>query len=336
MSAIHMVNKELVGVQLGDQPITEERVNAQSTRLRSLSLSKSDKQTIYLYTEQNYASDVFRRIKCMMEHPVVSVRLSQDFAEKVTYRAIQGTAVGGVVGVVLGLLGFFPGTTLPTTAAVGAFAGSGVGLTMGLYSTVGRTYIDIPNSPEYLEWQAAAIQNKVLPIFAEFIQTEFRDNEENEDLICPITHDLISVPVRGLDDRTYERDAIVSHLEKLETQYPEEKLKAMPAKQRAEIESTFSPIRGKYFTRANLTFDHTYHEKLFKKLKDVFNKEIDKEVREGLMVYQNAVLKTQDAICTHLTSRLSQLFVTNDIPKSVFIKQLENIKLLKTLESNKI
>jgi hypothetical protein len=229
-----------------------------------------------------------------------------------TGRGIGGT-LGAIAGTTVALSRAIP-TELFTLAAFGpaavpaAFAlkvsfGLGSGFVAGNLAggAVGATYsvITLSHSNEYLQWKGEAIVRKVFPVWQNFL------NEYVDDFICPISQDLIGIPVRAPDGRTYEKAAIERWINQKELA-----AEGLEEPERTNILINTSVIRACIITKESLVYADDYHKKLFERLATVYNDGVAAVlgpniaspnralVMEAIQVYAQNVLPQNNQIIT--------------------------------------
>ncbi len=159
-----------------------------------------------------------------------------------------GTAIGAGIGVACGIPGGPVG--MGVGGAVGGMLGAGFGLTYVTVSTTQKIKVEINHSNGFQKWKAQAIAEKSYPVFKNFIDGDLRF----ENFFCPLTLDIISVPMKAPDGKTYEKEAIETHI-KASTPDFLEYINANPDNPDMR---TRSPIRGIDFDEKDLEFDYGY------------------------------------------------------------------------------
>jgi hypothetical protein len=121
-------------------------------------------------------------------------------------------------------------TMIIAGGVAGAFGGGLVG------GAIGTTYsiVTLTKSDEYQCWKGKAIAQRVFPIWINFLGQQVRE------FICPITHELIKVPLRGPDGIIYEKEAIEARI-------------------------------SNNITRESFVYADDYHKRLFDRLATIYN-----------------------------------------------------------------
>lgn len=137
---------------------------------------------------------------------------------------------------------------------------------------------------EYKAWRDQAIRDKVFPLFQQFLEK----SAVIENFLCPLTQDLITIPVRDPKGRIYERNEIFAWIDRANTA---EALVRFPTEaDRDKFRLRASPYEDMALTKADLTYDTDYHNKVSVALKTVFDQQIDQRFREGLLSYQSSMI----------------------------------------------
>lgn len=147
--------------------------------------------------------------------------------------------VGGLgsLGWLAGPIGGAPGTTL------GIAGGMMLGGVIIKHLVNERIDIALQVTDHYVLWLSQNIVDIVYPVFKNFINTD----EEYQDLLCPISLDVCSVPVKAPDGRTYNLKDIAEYIE------------GFTDKDDVKV---VSPIRNGSFSKLDLYIDHDYCKKI--------------------------------------------------------------------------
>ena len=120
------------------------------------------------------------------------------------------------------------------------------------------------SSDKYKAWAEEARKTDVYPVYKKIIEGDKRFDT----FICPISMDLIRIPVYAPDGRTYEQSNIIEWIQKKEDQIKQvresgETQEQIDAKINS-IKETLSPIRAKVksFTTQDLRYDPEYFDEL--------------------------------------------------------------------------
>ncbi len=134
---------------------------------------------------------------------------------------------------------------------------------------------------EYRTWRKQAIRDQIFPFFQQFL----KESGGIRKFLCPITQDLISIPVRDPKGRVYERDEIFAWIDQV-VPYPPEALARLPDEAaRDKVRFKTSPFGDMVLTQADLTYDTDYHRNISAALKALFDQQIDQQFKEGLLNY---------------------------------------------------
>lgn len=300
---------------------------AQESRIPDL--TSENRATIDSYTNPEHEDCLAHQLQSICDRRDLKIRLAEDTIKGVMKGVVVGTVAGSAAWSATVLLNKISFVVAPIPSLIRSiFIGAAFGGIAGGVAASIKSVVTVTQTPAYLEWKQFAIRDKVLPLFKEFMQRA----DIYEDFICPVSKDIIRVPARGLDGRIYEWSAISNWLEQKEREFPPERLAQMTPQARENAKATFSPIRGQFFTRANLKFDAEYHERLFGRIRVIFNQVVDTQVREGLLAYQDDVLNTRAQITKHLISEVSALYATDQIRKSEFEQCIEQVKRMMHLQ----
>lgn len=201
------------------------------SRTREITYKKENKQLVKIATKKTTVTVVKKDAK----------KNSQVMATSVGIGSLVGCvgAAGGPIGLVAGVA-----------------AGAGIGFVVGgIYirnKITKRLNIHLFTSDHYMKWRNDAIQTKVFPIFKNFINVE----EYLEDFLCPITYDIISMPMKAPDGRTYEKLDIEKYID---------------GKTKDPNKLVESPFKGKEFSKNQLVFDLDYCQRLIKKTSEIYD-----------------------------------------------------------------
>ncbi len=219
----------------------------------------------------------------------------------------MGISVG--VGAALGCVGFAGG---PIGGAIGVSVGSTIGFFVGgVYiknNITKKINIQIFTSDHYTKWRADAVIQKVFPIFKNFLDAD----DQFEDFFCPISQDIISIPMKAPDGKTYEKDMIEGYLLAV----------TKDAEKKCE-----SPIRGKSFSRSELVFDLTYCQNLIVKTQEVYKKVKEVEgnyiLKYGLEAVQKNTKQTIDSLYTSVKFHYFNELSIKKENRNMTLEQLE-------------
>jgi len=171
-------------------------------------LSGDQQETYEIYTSDTVFGRLRRDIQYLRLHPNSVIQLRDQM--------LKAGGIGALFGATLTYFAMRyikpeekTSTSEPSTlriTAYGAAIGGGIG------SLVGATYnvSEMERSREYTTWRDQAIRDKIFPLFQQFLEK----SDVIENFLCPITQDLISIPVRDPKGRVYERDAIFAWIDR--------------------------------------------------------------------------------------------------------------------------
>lgn len=146
--------------------------------------------------------------------------------------------------------------------AIGAGSGAALGLFAGCIIFVDIVVMDVRESQHYVSWRIKAIEEKALPIFQAFLKEDTILSE----LICPITLELPTVPMKAPDGRVYEKAAIEEHIDSTELMH-KKMIELHPERVHA---LNRSPIRGQDFGKDDLVFDMERAKEIIRAAEKVF------------------------------------------------------------------
>ena len=169
---------------------------------------------------------------------------------------------------------------------------------------------------EYRTWRDQAIRGKIFPLFQQFLEK----SDVIENFLCPLTRELISIPVRDPKGRVYERDAIFTWIDRA-VSYTPQALAHLPTEaDRDRVRFRTSPYRDMVLTQADLTYDTDYHRNISVALKALFDQQIDQQFREGLLKYQVSMFHDRETLLKPIITDLTTKHVSGKIPEDKFIE----------------
>jgi hypothetical protein len=113
--------------------------------------------------------------------------------------------------------------------------GAVLGGTSGVYLSACGAIGEMRQSQKYIQWRDEAIKTKIYPLFQQFL----RDSDLLEDLLCDLTQDLISHPVKAPNGKVYEKAAIDDWLSRKAIELSPERLAGMSADASARPRKSF-------------------------------------------------------------------------------------------------
>lgn len=211
------------------------------------------------------------------------IKIIKEDAKKNTKIMVVSTGIG----VAVGSAGWAGG---PVGGAIGMSLGGLAGFVVGgiyiNHNVTKKMKLQILVCDQYTHWRSAAIATQVFPIFKLFLNA----SKEFKDLLCPLTKDVISFPMKAPDGFTYEKDAICDYLEK----------KVGKEKSHSKCRS---PMNKTLICKDDLVFDLEYCKNLIQKSKEVYGEILKHEgdiiLKHGVYeIHKNTVetitmLKTQ-------------------------------------------
>ena len=143
-------------------------------------------------------------------------------------------------------------------------------------------------------------------------------------LLCSLTEDLITYPVKDHCGRNYERREIVKWLEKKEEKYPPERLAEMDPEDRKAALLEFCPQKTNPITRNTLQYDFFYHFTLAQALESLAAQRIRPEFKEGLLSYVEGVFADQQSRSDKRLEEMKKLYVSEGMDEASFLKVKKN------------
>jgi len=223
-----------------------------------------------------------------------------------------------------------PSSVLVLKAGAVVFGGTASGFFAGaiIGGAIGATYsiVTLSQSEEYLKWKGEAIVKNVFPIWQDFL------NEQVYEYQCPITQDLIGVPVRAPDGRVYEKAAIEKWINQKEAEAA-----GMPEPKRTEILMNTSVIRACIITKESLIYANDYHRKLFDRLATVYNKGVVAVlgpnsvspnralVMQAIQAYAKNVLPQNNQIIAHAYHQCLQELQAGRMTQNEYVQKTSEI-----------
>lgn len=173
-----------------------------------------------------------------------------------TVKVVTCTAIGMGIGAI-----GFATPAAPIAGPVGTAVGGGVGFAIGTCwasrTVKKKVNVTIDKSDDFAFWRVCKIEEKVYPVFRNFLNTD----ERFKKFICPITGELILMPMKDPFGHVWDWEYIESYIDDL-TDDPSE---LVP-----------SPHdMGQKFCKNDLVFDRKFCLDLIKKAERTYNKVID-------------------------------------------------------------
>jgi hypothetical protein len=262
-----------------------------SLPLNSNLITIPEKKQIEFETDQSTFSDekkIFSHFKTLENQEQVTVIV--ELGEHLILGAAKGAAGGfvggflvsgptlGALGAIIGgLPGFFTGYKIG--AALSTFAEAIDGGIKGIK----EFEIKFISSDKYKVWIEEARKTDVYPVYQKIIE-----DPRFENYICPLSYDLIRVPVRAPDGKIYEQTNIVEWIKIKEGQIKEATDAGASVEKINAIRETISPmrIRVESFTVADLRYCPDYFKRLDTLAKIKISEMEDNETKK---IFQTAV-----------------------------------------------
>lgn len=216
----------------------------------------------------------------------------------------KGAALGGLVGSLLAAspLG-------PTTVSFGLFVkyalggatigGLAGGVAKGAGENNDQWTIVVPNSAAFLNWKAQT----VIRGFSTVINNHIGD-QNLLDFVCPITLDIIVVPVIDPYGHTYERAAIEQSL-----------------RERGHR----SPLTRQPLNPEQLVANYAYHRNLLPALQNIGQGNVPPFLKEGIQKYDESVRYLRRLELANLTQRQTERLVAGEITTEQFAENCARI-----------
>jgi hypothetical protein len=282
----------------------------------------SDQNQLYLFFTSN---SLVQRLKRDLYFITSRDSVWVDFRNK----SVTGSAFGAIAGGFFSywLAGYLKNESESTSRDGKATlkitsVGAGLGATLGGLFGAGYTINQVEQSKEYLTWRDNAILTGIYPLFKKFLN----ETEQFQDLLCPINHDLISVPFKDPKGRVYEEAEIRKWIRKV-IPYSHEALAKLPSdSDRDGIRFRTSPFGDMELTEADLTYDFDYHRKVAVALKALFDQQIQVEVRQGLLQYRLAMFHDRESLMREILSSLAAKHILGTISEHEFLEACKECK----------
>ncbi len=235
------------------------------------------------------------------------------------------TRIGAAIGAVFGLLGAMfvlsqdeekdeKHVKAMKVGTCGVLSGAFIGSLFGAGYTINTTL----KLDAYTEWKFKVLPDKVFPMFRQFLQAS-----ELENFMCPITQDLIVVPVKDPTGKVYEKGAIENWInEKNKSPMPD--LSTLPDEAtRNSVRFRTSPTRHMDLQLKDLKYDLGYHDEVVTILKRLHDQQIQQQLNEGLLSYRAAVLKEREDLMADVIGHVSKKQLRGEITKAEFSQVVE-------------
>lgn len=263
----------------------------------TVTISKKDEQMVEFYTTNDrkvenqrvyrYQYEEYGRLGFIKVHiPDVLIFGIQRSIRGAIFGGVIGGAVGGGVGLCVGgppvaINGAILG------AKIGGAAGGALGAVSGVIKGVAVHTLEIKHSTAFIDWKIKQVKEKVYPIFRKYLKDT--DFEGMEGVICPISMDVITIPVWAPDGDIYDKDSIEQWIDQVD---------AINNKKREDYECgktkeldllQTSPKRSVSFGKEDLRYDQKTLAKIYKKATEILKKGVklkDLDEKEGAVVVE--------------------------------------------------
>lgn len=296
-------------------------------QLNTALVTIQEKDQIKLYTDTSNFSDIkrmysFSKPLKLNETATVIVTLSEEIFINTTEYAAKGALAGALVGGpafgVVGLLfggipGFIGGWKLGTTlTAISSAVEGGI-------KGCKEFKIKFMSSDKYKTWAMEARKTDVYPVYKKIIEGDQRFDS----FICPLSMDLICIPVYAPDGRIYEQSSIAEWIQIKEVQM-KQVIESGGTKEQINakinaIRGTLSPIRAKVqsFTVEDLRYYPEYFIRLDKvakdKISEMENDETKRVFQEAMMAIKASHLEDKKNIIKMQMSEIMMYVMNNNL-----------------------
>lgn len=137
---------------------------------------------------------------------------------------------------------------------------------------------------EYIRWKAKIIAAKILPIFKSLLE----DSHILVDMRCPITHKIALIPMRSIDGKVYELDAIADDCD---------------------------PTVYRY--------DWSYHINVVSQLKYILNQKIENASTTGSLNLDSLSLEERAQFLSVETGAIAKKFILDEMSNQAFDESLK-------------
>ncbi len=188
---------------------------------------------------------------------LVAIKVLETTGETALVCAMLGGAIGGLAGGISGgPVGIAPGAV--KGAAIGGAVGVALGTTYAIY--------EIRSSPHYRNWLKETRNSQLSPIYKKFLA-------ENDLEICPLSADVISIPVRCKHGICFEHSEVERYIQ------------LQP--QKNEFPCPGGANHPDPDSMSSFSYDDTYHDRLFAKLKNISIQ--NPVIKAGVEAYRKGV-----------------------------------------------
>jgi uncharacterized protein YcfJ len=321
-----------------------------SLQLNTALVIMPEKEQIKLQTNDSFLSDekrmyTFYQKQDKKEPTEITIQIAENVFKGAAEGALGGFVGGALVsGPSLGVIGSIFGG-LP-----GFVAGYKIGVAL---STAGeivegglRGYkkfkIKFMSSDAYKTWTAEARKTDVYPVYRKIIE----EDKRFEEYLCPLTCDLISLPVCAPDKRIYENESITVWIKQKQEQIQIAINSEAAPEKIQELREGLSPIRAKVnsFTVEDLRYYPEYFtglDKLAKtKISEMEHEEEKRIFIEAMKAINSSHVQDRKQIIKLQIAEITMYVVNNDldlnISKNVCRKLMEEIKVLEKREKENL
>ena len=302
-------------------------MSVMSLQLNTDLVTMPEKEKIKLQIDQSFLAEE-KRLYTFYEtlEKKEPTEIIIEIAENVFKGAAEG-AFGGFFGGAL--------VTGPAYGAIGALIGGIPGFVAGYKigvalstaaETIGgglngykRFKIKFMSSDAYKTWAAEARKTDVYPVYQKIINNDPRF----EEFICPLTCDLICIPMFAPDGRIYENQSIVRWIKQKEDQIKIAKDSGFSEEKIKEMKEGLSPIRAKVesFTTEDLRYYPDYFSGLDRLAKTKISEMEDNETKrifvEAMKAIKDSQLEDKKQIIKLQIAEVTMYVTSNDLDPSI-------------------
>jgi hypothetical protein len=157
-----------------------------------------------LHSNQTQQAEKAKVANYIRETDDIRVKVKHVSNAIIVLSAGTGATALGLAGAGIGTL-VEPGGGTAIGAVSGAALGGAIGGVVGKVIAKRKIPVWISRTRRFNEWKRKAITEKLYPTFAKILN----DNNDFKSLMCPINHELPSIPVQAPCEHVFEYQAIV-------------------------------------------------------------------------------------------------------------------------------
>lgn len=257
--------------------------------------------SVYGITHYSQSEGVRQYVR---DNPAVAEGIYENVSREAFDGAKKGALLGGIAG---GLLVYSPlGPTVVTVSLLAkcVFGGAALG-SLGGYvvkENAENEYqwtIRVPTSAAFLDWKTEAIVRGFPTVLNDHI-----GDQNLLDFVCPITLDIIVVPVTDPYGHTYERAAIERSLQE---------------------RGHRSPLTRGPLNPGQLVANYEYHRNLLPALRDIQHRDVAPLLKEGIDHFCEAVTRIREQELLNLTQQQRDLLAARQITMQQFAENCARI-----------